>query len=206
MRALIATTLFLTGLVLTGAAQEPEKQPDKKPDEKKLEDKKPDEKKPDEKKPDDMKPDEKKKLADPTEPPILDVRGVPAVVEGGYTVAYGERDGKQIPPEQLKDAIVRFTGGRVVGTDKDRTEILVATYVLDTTKTPWAIEMKLYEPRGAVVPGLVKKDGHVLTIVFADPGGETPKEFKTKEKQRMFVLRGFVLDPLPPPNKFGSTP
>ena len=188
MRALIAT-LFLAGLVLTAAAQEPEKQPEKKPEDKKPEDKKPGD----------------KKLPDPTEPPISDPKTLylPAV-EGGYTVASGERDGKPIPAAELKDAIVRFTAGRVVGTDKDRTEIIVATYVLDTTKTPWTIDMKRYD--GLTVSGIVKKEKHVVTIAFADPGGETPTEFKTKEKQRMYVLRGFVLDPLPTPNKFGSAP
>ncbi|MBN9120273.1 MAG: TIGR03067 domain-containing protein [Planctomycetes bacterium] len=183
MRALIATTLFVTGLVLAGTAQEPPKQPDKQPD---------------------KQPG--KKAVDPNEPPVSDPRRLPQIVEGGYTIASGERDGKPIPPAELKDAVVRITGGRVIGTDKDRNELLVAAYTLDTTKTPWAIELKLYGTQGITAPGIVKKEGYVLTMVFARPGGEAPKEFKTKAGQTMFVLRGFVLDPLPPPNKFGSSP
>jgi uncharacterized protein (TIGR03067 family) len=184
MRALIAT-VFLTALFLTAAAQEPEKksEPEKQP----------------EKKTD-------KGPALPTDPALPDPKGPPTPIEGGYTIASGERDGKPIPAERIKDAIVRLTGGRIVGTDRDRVELLVATYTLDTEKTPWALELRHYEAPDQLSSGLVKKDGNVLTIIFALPGGAAPTEFKTKEKQVMFVLRRFVLDPVPPPNKFGNAP
>lgn len=183
MRALIAT-LFLTALFLTAAAQEPEKkpEPEKQPEKK---DKEP---------------------GLPTDPPISDPKTTPTPIEGGYTVASGERDGKPIPAEKLKDAVVRITGGRIVGTDRDRTEIIVATYTLNTEKTPWRLELRHYGTTGELSGALAKKEGNVLTIIFALPGGEAPTEFKTKDKQVMFVLRGFVLDPIPPPNKFGTAP
>jgi uncharacterized protein (TIGR03067 family) len=142
----------------------------------------------------------------PNEPPVTDPKVIPPPVEGGYTIAAVERDGKSRPPSEFKDAIVRVTGGRVVGTDRDRTELLVASYTLNTAKTPWAIEMKLYGDKGETLSGLVKKENNVLTIIYALPGGEAPKEFKTKANQQMFVLRAFVLDPLPPPNKFSNSP
>ena len=37
--------------------------------------------------------------------------------------------------------------------------------------------------------GLVKKEGDTLTLVYALPGGETPKEFKAGEKQHLFVMK-----------------
>jgi uncharacterized protein (TIGR03067 family) len=127
-------------------------------------------------------------------------------IEGGYTIASAERDGRPIPASTLKDAIVRVTGGRIVGTDRDRTEFLYGTYTLNMNKTPWEVELKVMGAKDDTTRGLVKRDGNTLTLIYALPGAEAPKEFKTKEGQVMFSLRGFILDPLPPPNKFSSSP
>lgn len=136
-------------------------------------------------------------------------------IEGGYTVASGERDGKPIPAAELKDAVVRITGGRVVGTDRDRREFLFATYALDMTTAPWTLRLTPVGPDGLSVPGapipaLIKrgtgKDANVLTLIYALPGGAAPTEFKTRDRQVLLRLRAFVLDPPPPPNKFSSSP
>ena len=37
--------------------------------------------------------------------------------------------------------------------------------------------------------GLIEKKGDTVKLIYALPGGETPTEFKTKEKQLMFVLK-----------------
>jgi hypothetical protein len=72
--------------------------------------------------------------------------------------------------------------------------------------TPWEVELKTMGEKDGTTRGLVKRDGNTLTLIYARPGAEAPKEFKTKEGQVMFSLRGFILDPLPPPNKFSSSP
>jgi len=137
-------------------------------------------------------------------------------IDGGYTIVSGERDGKPIPADEIKDALVRFTLGEVVGTDKDRKEFFAATYTLDTKTKPWKIDMKSIAPTkpdvtggapkdGTTATGLVKKDGDMLTIIYALPGGDAPTEFKTKAKQQMFVLRGFAAEPKEP-NKFETGP
>lgn len=150
---------------------------------------------------------EKKTPPPPDEPPVTDPKAlVPLPIEGGYTIAAAERDGKPLPLADFKDAIVRLTGGRIVGTDRDRTEFLVATYILDDKKLPWTLDMMMLTAKTDAVRGLVKKDGFVLTFIHSLPGGPAPTEFKTKPGQQMFVLRAFVLDPLPPPNKFSSSP
>jgi uncharacterized protein (TIGR03067 family) len=127
-------------------------------------------------------------------------------IEGGYTIASAERDGQPIPASTLKDSIVRVTGGKIVGTDRDRTEFLSATYTINVNKNPWEIELKVMGAKDGTARGLVKRDGNTLTLIYAQPGAEAPKEFKTKEGQVMLSLRGFILDPLPPPNKFSSSP
>lgn len=183
MRTLIATTLLAAALVAAAPAQDEKKEPDK------------------------ADPKGPPKPADPTEPVAVDPKlPVPPPIEGGYTVAAAERDGRPLPLADFKDAIVRLVGGRMIGTDRDRREFLVATYVLDDKKAPWALDMKLLTAKTDAVQGLAKKDGAVLTVIYALPGGPTPTEFKTKPGQQMFVLRGFVLDPVPGPSKFASSP
>lgn len=127
-------------------------------------------------------------------------------IEGGYTIGSAERDGKPVPADEFKDAIVRITNSRIIGTDRDRNEFLSAAYTLNMNKTPWELELKLTGPRDETTRALVRRDGHTLTLIYARSGAEAPKEFKTKEGQVMFVLRGFILDPTPPPNKFSSSP
>ena len=45
---------------------------------------------------------------------------------------------------------------------------------------------------GEIARGLIqqdKDDDNVVRLVYALPTGETPTEFKTKEKQLMFVMK-----------------
>jgi uncharacterized protein (TIGR03067 family) len=137
-------------------------------------------------------------------------------VDGGYVIISGERGGKPIPESEIKDGIVRFTLGEVVATDKDRMELLAATFTVDASKKPWKITMKNAAPRkvttsgaeetdGTGTTGLVKKEGDTLTLIYALPGGEAPTEFKTKANQQMFVMRAFIAMP-PGPNKFATGP
>ena len=134
---------------------------------------------------------------------------------GTYTVVSGEKDGKPLPKEGFEGAVVKITDKTMVGTDKDKKEFYSASYTLDTSKTPWTITMtttahgttarkddkkdkeerkdgdKGEKPATETMnaSGLVKVDGDTLTIIYALPGGKAPTEFKTGEKQQMFVLK-----------------
>ena len=119
----------------------------------------------------------------------VDAKKAAASLEGGYTIVSGEKAGKAIPEADIKGSIVRFTGDKILGTDKDKKEFFSATYTLDTSKAPWVINMTSKEPKEAKATGLVKKEGDTLTLIYALPGGEAPKEFKTKEGQQLFVLK-----------------
>lgn len=110
-------------------------------------------------------------------------------LEGGYTIVSGERDGKPIPEERIKGAIVKFTGDTIVGTDKDKKEFFASKYKLDTGKKPYKIWMKSTTPSEAETTGLVEKDGDTVKIVYALPGGKEPTEMKAGEKQHLFVLK-----------------
>src|SRR5204863_9816291 len=97
-------------------------------------------------------------------------------IEGGYTIASAERDGQPVPAGALKDAIVRITGGRIGGTDRDRTEFLYATYTLNMNKNPWELELKVMGPKDGTARGLGRRDGNTLTLIYALPGADAPKE------------------------------
>lgn len=175
MKLLIATSMFGAALALTASAAPP----------------------------DQITPEEKAKIG-----------LVP--LEGGYSIASGERDGKAIPESEFKGLIVRFTRTEMIGTKESQKNLYGAEYTLDTTKSPWKITLKSAPPmkpfpcgmdlkEGLLATGLVKKDDGGLTLVYALPGGETPTEFKTKEKQQMLVLKHFA-NSLGQPNKFPEQP
>jgi uncharacterized protein (TIGR03067 family) len=110
-------------------------------------------------------------------------------LDGGYTIVSGEEDGKAVPAERIKGATVRFNGDTITGTDKDKKELFAAKFTVETDKKPWVIRMRSTAPKAADASGLIKKEGDTVTIVYALPGGEAPKEFKTKEGQQLFVLK-----------------
>jgi len=113
-----------------------------------------------------------------------------AKLEGSYTVVSGEENGKAVPAEKVKGSVVRFTSDTILGTDKDKKEFFSAKYTLDTARTPWTIRMTSTAPKEAEAVGLIKKEGDTVTLIYALPGAPAPTEFKTKDRQNMFVLKG----------------
>lgn len=110
---------------------------------------------------------------------------------GLYQIVSGKEGTKPIPAEQLEGSLIRFTKDRIVGTDKDRKEIFIAAYTLDTSKTPWVIDMKSKAPREAEAKGLIEmsNDGKMVKIIYNLPGGKEPDDFEPEENQQLFVLK-----------------
>lgn len=127
-----------------------------------------------------------------------------AKLSGMYTIVSGEEEGKAVPKERIEGSLVVFTETSVIGTDKAKKEFFSANYTLDTSKTPWVINMTSAGPADkkdkddknsaakASSTGLIKVDGDTVTIIYALPGGKAPTEFKTGEKQQMFVMKRSV--------------
>lgn len=120
----------------------------------------------------------------------------PADLIGGYTIVAGEKFGEKEPEERIKGTTVRFAEDAIVVLDKDKKEVYAQTYKIDSSKKPWTIMMKSkitpytdHKSKETVAKGLIEKDGDTVKLIYALPGGETPTEFKTKEKQLMFVLK-----------------
>ena len=113
---------------------------------------------------------------------------------GRYTIRSGEKEGTKEPEERIKGTTVTFTKETVIVADKDKKEIYSASYKLDTTTTPPQITMtsRVKDSAGEIARGLIqqdKDDDNVVRLVYALPTGEIPTEFKTKEKQLMFVMK-----------------
>lgn len=143
---------------------------------------------------DKSKPDDKTKTGD-------------AKLSGTYTIVSGEENGKAVPKDHIDGSIVVFTETSVIGTDKAKKEFFSATYTVDTSKTPWHIHMTNAGPADKKdtdgkkgtgdnkkdteksSEGLIKVDGDTVTVIYALPGGKAPTEFKTADKQNMFVLK-----------------
>jgi uncharacterized protein (TIGR03067 family) len=150
---------------------------------------------------------------DPNKGPVVETPKMPGPLDGAYTIVSGERNGTAIPEAELKDQVIRFAEGEMIGRDKDNKVFVAMTYTLDTGKKPWKVDMKEIapdasqggnaQPGTAKTTGLAKKDGELVTVIYALPGGDAPTEFKTKDKQQMFVLKSF-LSATPPPSKFGG--
>jgi uncharacterized protein (TIGR03067 family) len=118
----------------------------------------------------------------------------PESLVGRYTIASGEKEGSKEPEERIKGTTVTFTKETVIVADKDKKEIYSASYTLDTKTTPCQITMtsKVEGSAGEIARGLIQQDRddeNVVRLIYALPKGEIPTEFKTKEKQLMFVLK-----------------
>ena len=121
--------------------------------------------------------------------------GAPDELLGSYKLVAGERYGEKIQPERVEGVTVRIAKDGIVVVDKDQKEVYAQTYTLDTATRPWKIVMtskitpfsKGKEEQ--VAKGLIEKTGDTVRLIYAIPGGETPTEFKTTEKQLMFEMK-----------------
>lgn len=120
----------------------------------------------------------------------------PADLIGGYTIVSGEKFGEKEDEDRIKGTTVRFAEDGIVVLDKEKKEVYAQTYTIDSSSKPWKITMKSkitpYTKDKAdetVAKGLIEKDGDTVKLIYALPGGDMPTEFKTKEKQLMFVMK-----------------
>lgn len=118
----------------------------------------------------------------------------PESLVGRYVISSGEKEGVKEPKERIDGTTVTFTKDTVIVTDKEKKEIYSASFKLDATTNPCQITMtsRVEGSAGEVARGLIRKDKDdekVVRLIYALPTGEIPTEFKTKEKQLMFVLK-----------------
>jgi uncharacterized protein (TIGR03067 family) len=102
-------------------------------------------------------------------------------LEGKWTVESVTRDGK--PDDGLKGATRVHQGDKYTVTPAEGSKAMavVGTFTIDpTTKS---IDMKPTSGRykDKTLLGIYKLDGDKLTVAFAEPGKDRPKDFEVKE-------------------------
>ncbi len=143
-----------------------------------------------------------------------DAKGpTPKELVGSYTIVSGERDGKPLPDAEIKGTEVTFTEDTVVVTDEKKKETYVAKYSLDPAgKGQIAMVAKLPN-NGEKAEGLIEKSGDTLKLIYALPGGKTPRRSPGFRQRRQAVDSGRrpvilarttrrtpMADPLPQPD------
>ena len=134
--------------------------------------------------------------ADDDKPKMKD-SGAPADLIGAYTIVGGEKYGQKEDMDRLQGTTCRIAEDAIIVLDKDKKEAYVQTYKIDVKSKPWKITMKSKvtpykdaDAKGeAVAMGLIEKEGDTVKLIYAVPGGDMPTEFKTKEKQLMFIMK-----------------
>jgi uncharacterized protein (TIGR03067 family) len=111
-------------------------------------------------------------------------------LEGQYTVMSAERDGKAVPADELTGRTFRITAEKIVAADKDGKDVWAMTYTIDVSKTPAVLRLKgTGSEEGKEFTGLVERTANnEVRLIYNNEGGKAPTEFRTKDKQSMFVL------------------
>jgi len=109
---------------------------------------------------------------------------------GTWKVTAAEKNGKSEASSEVKGKTVKITKDTITCMDKNDKTDMACTYTLDTSKTPWTIELKCTEGehKGKTMKGIVKLDGDTLKVCHAKPDNDAPSDFKTKEGQCCITL------------------
>jgi uncharacterized protein (TIGR03067 family) len=108
---------------------------------------------------------------------------------GTWNFTSAEKNGKTETATTTKGRQVKFTRDTVTCYDTDGKAEMVASYTVDTSKTPWQIELtgKEGEHKGKTFRGIISLVDDTLKVCHARPGEESPTSFKTKDGQCCFI-------------------
>jgi len=120
-----------------------------------------------------------------------------AKLVGQWKYVSGEKGGAKVDEKSLKQAvtITKETWTLKGKDDKGADVTFVMKYELDTKKNPAGIKFTMTESpfgAGAKAQGIIELKGDDLRVCYnADDGKDAPKEFKTKDgdKMHLFVLK-----------------
>ena len=107
---------------------------------------------------------------------------------GSYKLVGGMTAGKEMK-EEAKKAPVTITKDKI--TMKGDQMTFVFSYKLDADAKPVTIDMETLEPdavKGSKSKGIIKMDGNKVTIAYDPQGMKTPMDFKSTEKNGIFMF------------------
>jgi uncharacterized protein (TIGR03067 family) len=116
----------------------------------------------------------------------------PAKLVGTWTYVSGEKDGKKVSADDLNKGTVEISKETI--TLKAPDGKFVMKYKLDLTKSPVRIDLEITEGpqgQGSKAEGIIALDKGQLKLCYPAMGGDTPKDFATKEGSglHLFVLK-----------------
>ncbi len=102
-------------------------------------------------------------------------------LDGSWTLASGENDGKKVSADTLKGSMLTIAGDNHTVKMGDAT--YKGTHKLDATKKPKTIDITDTEGpfKDKTVLGIYELDGDTFKLCYSDPGKDRPKDFTAKE-------------------------
>jgi uncharacterized protein (TIGR03067 family) len=115
-------------------------------------------------------------------------------IEGTYVIVGIEADGKALPDDLITKApegerTIKITADQLIANKGGKDD--PANYKLDTSKTPYQIDMTAKNKgKEEKMYGIFKVDGDKLTIcmIEADKADDRPKEFKTTSGGKAVII------------------
>ena len=116
----------------------------------------------------------------------------PEKLVGTWTFVSGVKNGQKLDAEGLKKQSVTITKETL--TMKSEMGDFVFKYKLDSKKSPCQVDLEITEGpvgQGSKTTGIIELKGEELKLCYAAMGGETPKEFASKEDSgnNYFVMK-----------------
>jgi uncharacterized protein (TIGR03067 family) len=97
-------------------------------------------------------------------------------LQGEWTLASSERDGKETPAEEAQK-LTRVIKGDQYTLLRDGKVVVKGTLKVDPTKTPRMIDVLRAEEGAKPMLGIYELDGDTQKVCFTAPGKDRPAEF-----------------------------
>jgi uncharacterized protein (TIGR03067 family) len=113
----------------------------------------------------------------------------PQKLDGTYAVKSGEKDGEEMPAEEIKKVIEVVIRGDLFTIRREGGEDHKAKFKTDATKKPAQIDATPQDgpEKDKAMPGIYKLEKEELTLVIAKEG-DRPKDFDAKGKGVMKLV------------------
>jgi uncharacterized protein (TIGR03067 family) len=109
---------------------------------------------------------------------------------GTWNVTSAEKDGKTQTATDVKGRQVKITRDTITCYDRDNKVEMACNFTIDTSKTPWRVEMKCTqgEHKDKKLQGIVQLDRDTLKLAFSKPDKDAPTNFTARQDQCSYTL------------------
>jgi uncharacterized protein (TIGR03067 family) len=103
--------------------------------------------------------------------------------QGTWTFVSGERGGKPLPGDDVKDRKITFSGNKMKMKNKDQEREV--TFKLNPDKKPKEIDVDF---DGQIGKGIYQLDGDTLKVAHGELGDPRPTEFASKADSKVTLV------------------